>query len=684
MGSFLALGLDESTVPLPVDGESGVPFLDVLHSSALEAAVLEAAGLSSDSWSQADPFAASVLDAAAEVDKPWSDETDPLIGASAFAAVQEDLLAPGDALIGLALHATGSASADGAGNTLASARNIGTLTGTQTFRDWVGRTDLNDCYRFDLAQAGSLSMTLNGMSADADLQLLGAAGTLLASSANGGTQADAITRTLDAGTYYARVYRFSGNTNYNLTLTAAASTPTTSGFSSTDGYGEASVERAIERLLNVSIFDLPDQFGGGLYGLDRIGAPEVWNYGYTGQDVVVAVLDTGVDRNHQDLDANIWCNSREVAGNGVDDDGNGYVDDVYGWNFNGNNNDTLDVQGHGTHVAGTIAAENNGFGVTGVACNARIMAVKVLSDSGSGSYASVAEGIRYAANNGANVINLSLGGGTGDAGVQSAIDYAWNRGVGVIMAAGNDGAATTGYPAAYASNWGIAVGAVNSTGAMASFSNRAGSTVLDYVTAAGVSVTSTTPGNSYATYSGTSMATPHMAGAMALLLQANRASGRNLSIGLLEQLFTATATNAASASLALAGTSSAGGSGSSVQQLTAPGDTAADAAVPPVFAFADAVATTGSWRGSMRVASTVAATGSSDLSASIDPDPASAAADAIAAPVAWSAGSAVISIGVGSQDPLLSAWERSRGGDDRELDPLTGLLRRSAVGLRTS
>jgi len=210
-------------------------------------------------------------------------------------------------------------------------------------------------------------------------------------------------------------------------------------------------------------------------------------------------------------------------------------------------------------VAGTIAAENNGFGVTGVAYSAKIMPVKVLSDSGSGSNAGIASGIRYAVNNGANVINLSLGGGSGDPTLQSAIQYAWDRGVAVLMAAGNSGLASPGYPAAYASSWGMAIGAVNSNGLLASFSNRAGSAVLDYVTAAGVAVTSTTPNNTYATYDGTSMATPHMAGAMALLMQANLSSGRNLSVGQLEQLFTATASN----TLASAATSPSGSTATS-------------------------------------------------------------------------------------------------------------------------
>ncbi len=121
------------------------------------------------------------------------------------------------------------------------------------------------------------------------------------------------------------------------------------------------------------------------------------------------MVDTGVDYTHPDLDGNIWTNSREIAGNGVDDDGNGYVDDVHGWDFVGNDNAPLDADGHGTHVSGTIAAENNGVGITGVAYNAKIMPVRVLDENGSGTNAAIAAGIRYAADNGARVINLSLG-----------------------------------------------------------------------------------------------------------------------------------------------------------------------------------------------------------------------------------------------------------------------------------
>jgi len=299
-------------------------------------------------------------------------------------------------------------------------------------------------------------------------------------------------------------------------------TPTTN-FSSIYGYGLINAAAAVASSIGQTIAfpDVPN-LGGNNWGNDLVKAPEVWNRGYTGQGIVVAVVDTGVDYTHPDLAANIWVNSREIAGNGIDDDGNGFIDDIRGWDFVNNDNNPLDRQGHGTHVAGTIAGGNNGFGVTGVAYNARIMAVQVLGDTGSGSYAGVANGIRYAANNGAHVINLSLGGGY-SAEIYSAIQYASNRGSIVVMAAGNDGSPQPGYPAFHATEFGLSVGAVDSNSRIASFSNRAGSnSAMQHIVAPGVNIYSTTPNNTYRYLNGTSMATPHVAGVVALMLSANR------------------------------------------------------------------------------------------------------------------------------------------------------------------
>ncbi|MEH2024196.1 S8 family peptidase [Nostoc sp.] len=295
----------------------------------------------------------------------------------------------------------------------------------------------------------------------------------------------------------------------------------TGNYNSTNGYGLINGAAAVARAAGQNTFaDVPD-LGGNNWGADLVKAPEVWAHGYTGKGVVVAVVDTGVDHNHEDLTNNIWTNTKEIAGNGIDDDGNGYIDDNYGWNFADKNNNTLDDNGHGTHVSGTIAGENNNYGVTGIAYDAKIMPVKALDSSGSGSYSSISKGIRYAVDNGANVINLSLGGGSSNRTLESAIDYASSKGVIVVMAAGNDGDSSPDYPARYASKSGIAVGAVDKNNNMPDFSNRSGTNQIAYVTAPGVKVYSSVPNNQYDTYSGTSMAAPHVAGIVALMLSAN-------------------------------------------------------------------------------------------------------------------------------------------------------------------
>ncbi|ARI84524.1 S8 family serine peptidase [Microcystis sp. LEGE 00066] len=442
----------------------------------------------------------------------------------------------------LAVSAAPLAPVDLAGNTLATARAITVGSSTTSYTDWVGSTDTNDYYRFSLANSGNFNLGLTGMTADADVQLLNSGGSVIASSTNGGTASESITSQLSAGTYYIRVYPYSGNTNYNLAVSATTA-PVVPGYSAISGYGLVNAAKAVAGALNQSPFANVPTFGGANdWGVNLVNAPEAWARGYTGQGIVVAVLDTGVDRNHADLAGNIWTNAGEIANDGLDNDGNGYVDDVYGWNFANGNNNTLDGNRHGTHVAGTIAAANNGFGATGVAYNSRIMPVKVLSDSGSGSYSGVAQGIRYAVDNGADVINMSLGGGSTDSAVQSALQYASSRGVIVVMAAGNEGAAQPGYPASSATSWGLAVGAVDSSNQMASFSNRAGSnSSMRYVTAPGVQVYSTLPNGGYGFLSGTSMAAPHVAGVVALMLSANP----NLTDAQVRQIITTTAGNVA-------------------------------------------------------------------------------------------------------------------------------------------
>ena len=138
-------------------------------------------------------------------------------------------------------------------------------------------------------------------------------------------------------------------------LAATASVATNSSYNSTNGYGLVNAGLAVSKAAGVSPYaDVPN-VGGNNWGADLIKAPTVWNNGYTGQGTIVAVLDTGVDYNHQDLKNNIWSNNKEIAGNGIDDDSNGYIDDAQGWNFDSSNNNVLDNNGHGTHVSGTIA-----------------------------------------------------------------------------------------------------------------------------------------------------------------------------------------------------------------------------------------------------------------------------------------------------------------------------------------
>ncbi|MGA1282939.1 MAG: S8 family serine peptidase, partial [Prochlorothrix sp.] len=415
---------------------------------------------------------------------------------------------------------------DYAGNSLSTARAITVGSSTTTYRDWVGSSDTNDYYRFTLGTTSNLNLSLTGLSADADVQLLNSSGSVIRSSTNSGSISESISQQLAAGTYYARVYPYGGSSTYynlNLSATPISTPPPTTNFSSIYGYGLINAAAAVASSIGQTIaFPNVPNLGGNNWSNDLVQAPEVWNRGYTGQGVVVAVVDTGVDYNHPDLAANIWVNSREIAGNGIDDDGNGFIDDIRGWDFVNNDNNPLDRQGHGTHVAGTIAGGNNGFGVTGVAYNARIMAVQVLGDTGTGSSTGVANGIRYAANNGAHVINLSLGGDY-SADIYSAIQYASNRGSIVVMAAGNDGRLQPDYPAFHATEFGLSVGAVDSSSQIASFSNRAGSnSAMQHVVAPGVNVYSTTPNNTYRYFNGTSMATPHVAGVVALMLSANR------------------------------------------------------------------------------------------------------------------------------------------------------------------
>lgn len=251
-----------------------------------------------------------------------------------------------------------------------------------------------------------------------------------------------------------------------------------------------------------------------------IDAPEAWTIqnGRTQEQrgPIVAVIDTGVDYRHEDLQGNMWTNPGEIPGDGIDNDRNGVVDDVHGYNAFSDTGDPMDRQGHGTHVAGTIGAQgNNGKGVVGVSQNANIMAVKIFNDSGRTNAAAIIRGIQYADQMGARLANNSWGGGAPNVGIKAA--FAESRAM-HLVAAGNDGKNNDlrpSYPANYDLPNIISVAATDHQDKLARFSNYGQEVDL---AAPGVNTFSTVPGDGYRSMSGTSMATPHVTGAAALVV----------------------------------------------------------------------------------------------------------------------------------------------------------------------
>jgi subtilisin family serine protease len=260
----------------------------------------------------------------------------------------------------------------------------------------------------------------------------------------------------------------------------------------------------------------------GLKGLD-INAERAWDITTGSKNVVVAVIDTGVDFKIPDLADNAWTNQAEANGKpGIDDDNNGYVDDIHGFNFVANNGNVTDDNGHGSHVSGTIGARgDDGRGVVGVNWNVSIMAVKFLDSQGSGSLANAVKAIDYARKNGAKILSNSWGGGGFTQTLKDAIEETRKADQVFVAAAGNDGAdndKTPTYPASYQVDNIIAVAAVDNRGDLAYFSNFGVNSV--HIAAPGVNILSTVP-KGFDIYSGTSMATPHVAGVAALVSSAN-------------------------------------------------------------------------------------------------------------------------------------------------------------------
>jgi len=261
---------------------------------------------------------------------------------------------------------------------------------------------------------------------------------------------------------------------------------------------------------------------GGTVDAD-IDAPEAWDISTGSSEITVAVIDTGVDYNHPDLAANMWVNSGEIPGNNIDDDDNGYVDDIYGYDFCNNDADPMDDHYHGTHCAGTIGAVgDNGEGVAGVCWNVRIMAMKFLSSGGSGWSSDAIDCIEYSVQMGAKVLSNSWGGGPCLHSLKDAIDAAGEAGVLFVAAAGNDNVnndVKPHYPSSYGCENIIAVLSTDKNDNKSGFSCY-GPNSVD-LGAPGSSILSCEPGNTYDYHSGTSMATPHVAGACALVLSLN-------------------------------------------------------------------------------------------------------------------------------------------------------------------
>ena len=306
------------------------------------------------------------------------------------------------------------------------------------------------------------------------------------------------------------------------------------------------------------------------WGMNQMGVRDSWSKTKGSPEMVVAVIDTGVDYTHEDLVDNLWhntgemgkdANGRDKATNGIDDDGNGYVDDLIGWDFAANDNKPYDLTasqtemlfnggnpGHGTHCAGNVAARaDNGKGITGVAPNVRVMSIRFISEKGQGTNADAIKSIKYAVDNGAKVLSNSWGSEGDDPkdpetqALKDAIIYAQDRGVLFIAAAGNghqgkgydnDSDAKPGFPASYPIANIVSVAAIDEAGNLGSFSNWGLKTV--HLGAPGVKVFSTVtnsqkysdtvidmPGVITATWDGTSMATPHVAGAAALYWSAH-------------------------------------------------------------------------------------------------------------------------------------------------------------------
>jgi subtilisin family serine protease len=280
-------------------------------------------------------------------------------------------------------------------------------------------------------------------------------------------------------------------------------------------YAEPNYKRKIQVIPNDPSYSLQ-------WALPKINAPAAWDIATGVSTTVVAIIDTGIDRFHPDLANNIWFNAGEIPLNGLDDDGNGFIDDRVGWNFVNNNNSTLDGHMHGTHVAGICGAVgNDSNGIVGVNWAVKMMAINNCDSSGVALDSASLAAITYAVDNGANIINCSWGSFQYSQALQNAVDYAYANGCVIIASSGNEATEAPLYPASM--NHVISVGATDSNDLKTDFSNYG--SFLD-VMAPGKGIYSSVPSGGYASADGTSMSSPFVSG-LAALIKANNPAYTN-------------------------------------------------------------------------------------------------------------------------------------------------------------
>ncbi len=256
-----------------------------------------------------------------------------------------------------------------------------------------------------------------------------------------------------------------------------------------------------------------DTYYAQQWGMDKVQAPAAWDSETGSDQVVIALINSGIDLDHPDLAGKAWTNLGEIPGNGVDEDGNGLVDDVNGWNFVGDDANLGDSNGHGTQVAGVLAATgNNSMGVAGLCWSCKLMVLKVMSAGGVSNYSDIVLAVNYAREKGAQVINLSLGGYSDSRSLKDAISAAISDGIVIVAGAGNDNSSTPFYPAAYP-------GVLSVAGTNVSDGRWGGSNYGSWVSLSSPAdnIQTTYLGSDYGPGTGTSLSAPFVAGAAALV-----------------------------------------------------------------------------------------------------------------------------------------------------------------------